>query len=211
MKKVLATLFGAGLVLAAVAAEINVAADNWELPKGWQLEAGKIKLTGSTVSTSLIAMLKDKTVAAAPAEFSAAVKITGQTPNEKAWRTVGLVLGPDSKNYFQLALIEPPPSGNEKRFVELKQMKDGKWGSGAGLPKSEYRQYFRWENDQTYTLKLTVGSREIAGVVTDEAGKDVVTLTIPVSDAAQAVSTGIPMLRASGIVGEIGNLKMETK
>lgn len=211
MKKVLATLFGAGLVLAAVAAEVNVAAESWELPKNWQLEAGKIKLTGSTVSTSLVAVLKDKAVAAAPAEFSAAVKVTGQTSNEKSWRSVGIVLGPDSKNYFQLALIEPPPTGNEKRFVELKQMKDGKWGSGAGLPKSEYRQYFRWENDQTYTLKLAVGSQEIVGVVTDEAGKAVVTLTIPVSDPALAVTTGIPMLRASGIVGEISNLKMETK
>lgn len=211
MKKVLATLFGAGLVLAAVAAEVKVAADNWELPKGWQLEADKIKLAGSTVSTSQFAVLKDKAAAAAPAEFSAAVKVTGQTPNEKAWRTVGLVVGPDSKNYFQLALIEPPPTGTDKRFVELKQMKDGKWGSGSGLPKPEYRQYFRWENDQVYTLKLTVGSQEIVGVVTDEAGKAVVTLTIPVSDASLAVTTGVPMLRASGIIGEISNLKAETK
>lgn len=192
MKHLTALMFGGALLLTAGAAELIK--PELALPKGWTAAEGKVTQTADNKNT----VAKSKTPAAPAAmTFEAVVKVTDRTVNPKMWKTAGIAVERDSRNFIQLGLVETPAENNgNRRFVELKQMNNGKWGSGVGLAKAECRENFNWKIGEAYKLRLTVTSRSAVGEVLDLGGK-VLTKIDMVFTTGEAVNTGVPALRGN--------------
>jgi hypothetical protein len=91
------------------------------------------------------------------------------------YKSAGIAIHSDLKNYWRLALTEEPDSLGTKRYIELKEMFNGVWGAdftgNTKLKSSEsFGSGFSWETGKSYTLKLTLTGNNILGAVYDDAG-----------------------------------------
>lgn len=209
MQKQLMTLvLGLGLAGAAVAAELNVAPAAWNGRPGWEVAADKVKFANQPKDAFV--QLKEK-LEPGQVSFEADVTLTGKNAPENMWKAAGIIIGRDAKNFIQLGFVESPDKDGARRFIELKQMREGKWGSVEGLDGKEFRSNVAFESNQTYKFKLTLNKDGATGTVTDGSGKVIADLKMPFLASGEAVNSGTPMLRANGYVGEFANFKAETK
>ncbi|MGE4564387.1 MAG: hypothetical protein AB7F32_05920 [Victivallaceae bacterium] len=207
-KSILTLILGLGLAGAAVAAELNVAPAAWNVRPGWEVTADKVKFAPEIKNAFILP--KEK-LEPGQMSFETDITITGKNAPDGIWKVAGIIVGRDSRNFIQLGFVESPDKEGARRFIELKQMREGKWGSVEGLDGKEFRSNVAVENNQVYKLKLTLGKDGATGTVADSTGKVIADLKMPFLASGEAVNSGAPMLRAAGYTGEFANLKAETK
>ncbi len=112
------------------------------------------------------------------------------------WKVAGVVVYDDRQNFWQLALAEAPDDEGARRFVELAQMRGGRWLAQANLHCSRRKTGPAWQPGQTYRLLLSLDAEGIEGRVTDAEGA--VLADIRYEFTAEAVTAGRPGLRSEG-------------
>tara|TARA_Y100000589_G_scaffold329889_1_gene377863 strand:+ start:8099 stop:8731 length:633 start_codon:yes stop_codon:yes gene_type:complete len=180
-------------------------AANWDMNPMWKLtDAGKMMGTSKVRS---ILELKNK-IQTKDVTFEA--QITPLEAQTQGWKTCGIGIYTDNKNYWALNLVERPDESNKTHFVELKEMKDGKWGIDEKHNKVIlHKSGFDWQYNTTYSMKLTLNATHIIGSVADEAGKEVASFKVQfIGDTPPA---GSPILRITSIQCEYDNAVIDWK
>ena len=183
------------LVLAAVSAGMLLAAEDVAWPKG----------------ESALSLAKSRQVIAKSPEvtpgktFSMKIKVTAQTAGP-LWRTAGIRILRDTKNYCQIAFINSP---KDMKMIELKQCVNGKWGASDGVPKGDFRTFTNWEENKEYTLTLTPGQDKVVAVTTDADGKEVSRVVMPVTDPEKAIVSGKPACYVANTTAEFSGAEVK--
>ena len=117
---------------------------------------------------------------------------------DSAWKSCGVGIHRDARNQFLFSFCESPASGGSRRFLELKQRKNGQWESVAGIRPVECRSNFNWKYGEEYVMELAVSAAALTGTLKSPDGGKLAEITIPVvSD--EAVNSGNTLLFSSGI------------
>lgn len=125
----------------------------------------------------------------------------------KGWKTAGVRLLQDARNYWHLALVESPEDQNRRHFVELCEMRDGKWLSQTNLTQSAGRgRDYDWQYGHVYRLAISLTPDGIEGTMTDDAGQVLTHLAFRFS--AEAVVQGRPALFTNQITGSFDDVRV---
>ena len=205
MKKIWMFLLAAGVVLTLQADEIELKSDAWTLRKGWTAIEDGVQVNGNRYDQFLT--LKTPTTYSS-GTFTAEVKILEKNAPEGAWKICGLLLMRDKKNFIQLALVEPPNESGRKGFIEFGQMKDGKWGSDAGIVKGKVRDSFQWQTGVEYKLRIKLAPESVTGEVLDDQGKVLTTLSMNFT-SDDAIKSGAPAFRCAWVKADLTDAEME--
>ncbi|MBT7163487.1 MAG: hypothetical protein HN904_11955, partial [Victivallales bacterium] len=172
-------------------AEGSVARKGWETDVvSWQVRSGQLR---SNWPGQAEAFHRD------PRVFRTATVEVTLTPRQsmgKEWKVAGVGLKVDARNYWHLALVEAPITDDDKHFVELSEMRDGKWLSQGNLKGTANEGgELPWQYGTPYRLRLTINPQGIDGKVLDMAGKTLAHLGYAFT--APAVTEGRVCLRTS--------------
>lgn len=210
MRKLLGMVVaGVGLVAGACADEIKLSdtfidASNWSLDQSWKLtDDGQMRGSGDGGS---FLFLKDKNTAG---EITFESDITPLEAKNKGWKAVGLAIFQDGNNFWSLTLVEAPDNFKPPKFhfVELREMKNGKWG-GADNKASKIGP-LNWEYNTTYRMKMAMDANGISGQVLDKDGK--VLSEVKYKFTGDAVKIGSPALRDAGMTANFDNIEINGK
>lgn len=129
-------------------------------------------------------------------------RITPRRAAGEEWKTAGIAIIYDDRNYWHLALAERPNSLDRGRFVELTEMKDGRWlanfeGDTRLEPLPDGVGDFAWEYGRPYVLRLALTDDAIAATVTDAEGRVCWRSGFRLNE--KAVRTGRPHLFTNGL------------
>jgi hypothetical protein len=138
--------------------------------------------------------------------------VTPQEPRGREWRTAGVGVYLDERNYWHLALAESPDG--KRKFAELSEMYSGTWNAqhapGSALKTVEDTGAFAWEYGKTYRLRISLEPDQEHGRIVGEisAGnarkyRCVQLLT------DHAVDCGRPMLVVSSMAAMFDNVRGE--
>lgn len=134
----------------------------------WSYSDGALRDTGSARSHAVLL----KRLGQGDAWVEAEVIVQGRTGG--GWKVSGVSLYQDVHNYWHLALVESP-GGSGERSIELKLMKDGRWGA-AGT--ESWRTATRinnpqatWIFGQRYRLRIEDRGISVLGKVWDAKGR----------------------------------------
>lgn len=205
------SLVAAVAVLAAVwttAAEIRIADDFATYPAGsvadqgwetdavsWQVQDGRFHCDWPG---SVEAFPRDPHVFRT---VTVEAVITPRSTTGTNWKTVGVGLKVDARNFWHVALVEAPEANNKDHFVELCEMRDGQWLSQSNLKATASEgTKFNWALDTPYRLRLTLNPQGIDGQVLTLDGQ--VKAHLGYAFTAPAVTEGRPCLRSSQIVAD---------
>lgn len=181
-----AILLSATLAAATFAIANEVKPEQWALANGWSVDNADIVSGKGGVFVNLKEKKNSSSI-----EFEA--DITPMQAESPSWKTAGLAIVLDGKNFWRLSLVETPDKDGKKHYVELKQMKDGKWGVNTGLKNLSHKGgSFNWEYNATYKMKLSIGDGKISGVMLDKDGKEVTNIAFSLGD--DAIAEGSPAL-----------------
>jgi len=207
MKKMLfAAMMAAGVFGNALAEsiELNDTFDNesnWNTNKYWRItDDGQMR--GEAASSTFL-LLKKETVCN---NISLEIDMTIIKGQHGSWKTSGIAIYTDDKNYWAFSAVESPEKDGKKHFFELKEMLDGKWGAESNLTKNVSKGWFNWEYNTPYRLKLTLSGQSITGVVMDSQGKTVAEVSFNIN--SNALKCGRPALRVSGMSANFDNAKI---
>jgi agarase len=115
------------------------------------------------------------------------------------WKIAGVAVYRDARNFWHFALIESPDDAGKKHFVELVQMRDGRWLSQDNLRLALGEgQDFDWQYNRPYRLRIAMTPEGIEGALTELDGTVRSRGRYEFSDVA--VTTGRPALRVGGFV-----------
>ncbi|NQT52024.1 beta-galactosidase, partial [bacterium] len=122
-------------------------------------------------------------------------------PVSQEWKTAGVALVTDERNFWHLALVEGPAKEKKRHFVELCEMLDGAWLSQSAeatrLTETQRKNSeLDWQYGTPYRLKLTLGEDGIRGSVADAAGNELAAIAYKLDN--RAVKTGRPTLSCNG-------------
>lgn len=128
----------------------------------------------------------------------------------KDWKTAGVVLYDDNRNYWHLAFVESPDDAGKKHYIELQESYDGSWlATGApatrltGLP----GQSFEWEYNHPYRLRLEITQDTIVGTFSELDGTLRGKLGYKL-DNPKAVVEGTAALDCGGFQAEFADFKV---
>ncbi|MFW5693278.1 MAG: hypothetical protein ACOCWL_03590, partial [Thermoguttaceae bacterium] len=121
------------------------------------------------------------------------------------WKVAGVVVYDDRQNFWQLALAEAPDDEGARRFVELAQMRGGRWLAQANLHCSRRKMGPAWQPGRTYRMVLSLDAKGIEGRVTDAEGA--VLADIRFEFTAEAVTAGRPGLRSEGFEASLRGIR----
>jgi membrane protease subunit (stomatin/prohibitin family) len=203
-------LIGAGLAAGVFADEIKLSdkftdASNWSLNENWQLTDGQMTCSNGNGGFML---LKDNKTSG---DLSIEASITPIEAKNEDWKVGGVAVVKDEANFWAFCLIESPNNEGKKHFIEVKEMKDGKWGAEANAIKiiPTANGGLNWEYNTTYRLKLVLNSEGITGTVSDKSGK--VLAEIKEQFTGDVVKSGTPALRSSGLAVKFDNVEISGK
>jgi hypothetical protein len=135
------------------------------------------------------------------------------TPHQaigNGWKTAGIGVFLDTKNYWHVALVEAPDG---KHFVELSEMLDGQWNAQIApdtkLTAAEETGPFAWQNGQTYRLRLTLSREGERGRIAGEVFEGGASRYRCVRSLdGRAVDRGRPMLAASFFAASFADVRV---
>lgn len=127
------------------------------------------------------------------------------TPHEglgKDWRTAGVGVFLDAKNFWHVALVESPDG--QRRFAELSEMLEGEWNAqsaaGTKLTTIEEHGPGEWRQGQTYRVRLALARDGEHGKITGEIFEgDTLRYRCVRALEGRAVDRGRPMLAAGAM------------
>jgi hypothetical protein len=180
-------------------------AANWAMNDKWHVtEDGK--MNGSS-KDRIFLELKDK-IDSSNLTFEA--DITPMEANSVNWKTSGIAIYKDAKNYWALNLAERPDANDKSHYIEMREMRDGKWGADQDDAKPLLRKGgINWQYNTTYHLKLTLTPTDITGSLTDDKGKIAAEFKFQLLDTA--VKSGSPALRISSMTCNYDQAVIEAK
>lgn len=145
--------------------------------------------------------------------FTAELTVTAITGLEKDWKTAGIGLYQDNRNFWALNLVQSPEKDGGRHFVELQEMLDGTWLATSqeksrlkGLGMSGDQQ---WEVGHAYQFELRLADGKVHGTIRD--GERLVFQTgydLAVGTETPAVRAGRPALKAAGMSARFDNAKV---
>lgn len=117
------------------------------------------------------------------------------------WAVAAIAIVEDERNFWHLALGQSPPGNGSKPFVELQEMRDGKWLSTSNLKiESNETSNVNWVFGQPHILKLSLDTKGITGTIMAPDGTQIMRQRYRFTGAA--VTRGRPALHIDGITGE---------
>lgn len=164
----------------------------WTIGRGWDVVSGALQNVKDGDAFVITGMPPGNTVVMEVTVVPTDVK------TKDGWRVAGPVIYSDDKNYWGLSLVENADNGD--RFVELKEMLDGKWESELNGPTRLTiisQGTLEWKYDKEYKMKMEMSAKGITGTVTEVGGD---TTTIQYAFDNKVVNIGKPALRAYGFV-----------
>ena len=190
---------GSALFAADVPADLN-SASAWKMSSKWKFEGNVLSGdSGNFIFLNNAPQLSTMTLSA---------EIIAEEATGKSWKTAGLGIFKDKENYWRLSFVERPDNDKahpKQHFLELKMMKQKKWGSYEGIKRVK-SSGINWEYGKKYTMVLTMTPKSIDGKVLDESGKVVAQQTFELSEGA--VTGGTPILTASGFKVKFSDIKL---
>ena len=130
--------------------------------------------------------------------FECKVRPVRSRAPEKVWKSGGVAVCRDERNYFLFSFCEAPAASGGRRFLELKQQKDGRWGAADGIAPGEHRSDFRWEYGTDYRMSIAVSRTAVTGTLRTMDGNEAAKITVP-RTPGEAVTSGRAALRVSGL------------
>lgn len=130
--------------------------------------------------------------------FRAAVKLIRPYGEASRWKSCGIGIHRNAGNQFLFSFCESPASSGSRRFLELKQRKNGLWESTEGIRADHCRADFRWQYGEWYEMELSVSDRALTGRLFAPDGRKLAEITVPVTSNA-AVTSGSALLFTSGL------------
>ncbi|MFA6103260.1 MAG: hypothetical protein WCV67_08390 [Victivallaceae bacterium] len=212
MRKLLSmAMLGVGLSAVVCADEIKLSdkftdASNWSLTENWQLTADG-QMACSNGNGGFLLLKDNKT----SGDLSIEANVTAIEAKSDGWKVGGLAVVKDDSNFWAFCFIEFPDNEGKKHFIEVKEMKDGKWGAETNAMKivPTNNNNLNWEYNTTYRIKLVLNSEGITGTVSDKSGK--VLAEIKEQFTGDVVKSGTPALRASGLSMKFDNVEISGK
>lgn len=111
--------------------------------------------------------------------FECKVRPVRSRAPEKVWKNGGVAVCRDERNYFLFSFCEAPAASGGRRFLELKQQKDGRWGAADGIAPGEHRSDFRWEYGTDYRMSIAVSRTAVTGTLRTMDGNEAAKITVP--------------------------------
>ena len=135
------------------------------------------------------------------------VIVTPRKRTTQGWKVAALSLRENSENFWHLALVESPDKEGKKHFIELCEMRQGRWLAQHNL-RREHNEgtQFNWTYGSPYRLRLAMTPQGIDGSVFDKDGKQIA--HIAYAFQAEAVVMGRPALRVSGLTAAFQAFRM---
>lgn len=115
------------------------------------------------------------------------------------WKTTGLAVYWDAKNYWLLCLTEfPGKEDGAKHLIELNAMVDGVWQANVqgdtALEEWPPLQGGTWRTGETCTMRLAMTAEGIRGTIADSTGKRIYERGYRFQDGVKTVRAGVPVL-----------------
>ncbi len=198
--------------MSACAAALPVSGDNWDAnPISWSFGEGKMQCR----SASGFAFRRD---VVRSAKVSMSADVTPLCAGTNGWATLGVSIYDDSRNYWHLALVQPPGDSKAGRFFELCESRNGTWLSQAAdkLRLERNEGGGSWQYGKTYSLAVAADGMGVQGEVRDEAGRLLFARRFAFPKRAAdgtvaAVTCGVPALHATTrFSGTFSDLKAES-
>ena len=168
-------------------------ARNWFTQGGWTVQRGAIICGDVRQALAVPADVPYGTAATLEA------KVTPLGATGSNWKTAGLAVYWDAKNYWLLCLTEfPGKEDGAKHLIELNAMVDGVWQANTQgntkLDEWPPLQGATWRTGETYAMRLTTTSEGIRATIADSTGKRIYERGYRFKDDVKAVRAGVPVL-----------------
>lgn len=127
-------------------------------------------------------------------------RVTPKEAKSGMWATLGVAIRLDDGNFWHLAFVRSPVSDGSARFIELSEMRDGRWLANMldGLPMHEaVPPRLDWAFGKTYELEISLSPNQVRGVVRDAAGKTLLDRTYR-TEGRPAVKAGMAAFHRTG-------------
>jgi hypothetical protein len=167
----------------------------------WQVTAGRLR---ADLGLPAVAYL-----AGSPLFTTVQCEVTlvPTAAGSKTWKVAGIGLMRDASNFWHLALVEKPDTDDKGHFVELCEMREGKWLAQDNLKRTASTGLAtNWQYDQAYRLRLALTPRGIDGWVVAPDGSELAHLGYEFT--AEAIKEGRPALKASGLRASFDDFSM---
>jgi len=172
-------------------------APNWDTTGiDWEAAGGKFVAADTARSFAILT----KAPFARRVAVEATLVLRKTTGRE--WKTAGVAIVTDERNYWHLALVEAPDNAKHKRghYVELSEMLEGAWLAHIPLTRLEsLGSDLAWQYGHPYRLRIDLGVGEIAGTVAEPDGRVVARIRYKLDK--RAVTSGRPALTCGGFEG----------
>ena len=153
--------------------------------------AGFSVLAGNTVYTTL--------------SVEAVVQVL-EAPGQD-WEIVGVSVYRDAQNFWHLALVESPDEAGKEHFVELCEMREGRWLAQQNLRSTaDENPRLDWQYNHPYRLRIAMTPEGIEGTLSELDGTVRARRRYEFSDVA--VTEGRPALHVKGFVAAFDEVKM---
>lgn len=175
------------------------ASPTWDTGGGtWEVQAGKLTVDDPAGFAVLAGQPCFRRV-------SVEATLTLQRAASLGWKVAGVAIHSDARNYWHMALVEPPPDRAGQHYVELAEMRDGQWLAQTNL-QGNGSSGLGWQYDTPYRLRIAMTPEGIEGQVRDMAGKPLVSFAYKFT--APAVTSGRPALRSDGYQGQFSQVQV---
>ena len=127
------------------------------------------------------------------------------------WKTAGICVYDNDRNYWHLALVESPDAEGAKHFIELQESYAGQWLAAGGettrLTSLENRGY-AWENNHPYRLRIELGQDRLTGTVSELDGTVRGRIAYKL-DNPKVVNVGSAALDCSGFAADFSDFRLD--
>ena len=184
-------------------AEGSAARPAWEADAiGWTVEKGQFR--GSWMSSSAAFTTQQQLYP----RVAASAHVRPLEAQGKSWKIAALMLHQDDRNFWHLGLVESPDDADKRHFVELCEMRNGKWLSQSNLKQTAHENTgLDWQYGTTYVLRVELTPERIEGTVSDLQGN--VLTRIAFAFTGEAVKLGRPALRVSVMDAVFDDFEMQ--
>ncbi len=176
-------------------------ASSWQIDKADSWTIASKKLIATSPGTALFAFPAGAIVSN---DVEVEAFITPEASAADGWKTIGIMVLQDAKNYWALSLVARPANDKvQTPFMELSQMNNAVWNAqstGDKKLKTSIDKNInpKWEYGKTYKLKLKLSSTAIYGAIYDSAGTLLFEREYQLA-ADKSVMTGKPGIRVNGL------------
>jgi len=186
-----------GVVCTASAETAPVALRPLPSPDQWRVEPGAWVWNGDVLrgcsKRASFAVSRDATVSKSVVVEARAVPGAVVSDN---WKTFGVVVYLDPRNFWFLCLGESPNAQNRTHWAGLTEMRDGRRHAEKSLEQTDAEGSGRWRLGRSYDFRLELTPGRIEGTIRDDTGAIVLRRAYRLGE--EGVGVGRPALRIEG-------------